>query len=929
MLPLQFLLLEDKLPDAEAIQSKLMDGGLDYELSRVKTWDSFVEALENRTFDLVLADYNNLLDFEGNASLDLVQSICPNVPFIFLSDTSGEETAIEALKRGATDYILKQRLERLVPSIQRALQEAQEQRDRSNSVLRQHGDRLREVAINLPNAAVFIVDRDLRYLLAEGAALQNADINPDDLVGKTLQEALDPALVSRYEPYYRQLLRGEPFGFEHSSHDRWYISHGKPLYNEQGEIDSALVVSYDITDRKQAEAVLRHSEARLRLMVESAKEYAIFTLDLNGFVTSWNSGAERLLGYEETEAVGRDGRFIFTPEDNVQGKADREIQIALSEGQAENERWHMRKDGSRFWASGLVMPLQTEEGEPQGLIKIMQDKTHQRQSTERFQLLYDTTRDLLATEEPLLLMSNLFENLSAQLDLHHYYNYIVEEKDNRRVLHLKSYGGIPEEMAQSIEWLEFGQYPCGLVAQEEQQIVFDRAQLSTYPDAESLRAMEVTAYAGQPLIVQGRLLGVLSFASQTRSSFTTEEIDLLQSTCEQIAIAIERTNLTKSIQQQAEQLQRVNRIKDEFLAVLSHELRSPLNPILGWSRLLQSRKFDATRHNEALATIERNAKLQLQLVEDLLDISRIIQGKLSLQVAPVNLTYVISAAIETVRLAAESKKIQIRLDLGDSNPAIMGDSARLQQVVWNLLTNAVKFSPGNEQVKVELRQIDQWAQIRVIDKGKGIHRNFLPHVFEHFRQEDGSTTRKFGGLGLGLAIVQQIVEMHGGTVRVESQGENQGATFIVQLPLMSQMPPSSPEPTSVPTNTAAPLDQVKVLLVDDDRDTREYQAFLLQQNGATVTSVDCGVALLTALTEFVPDVIISDVGMAEMDGYTLMQQIRALPPDQGGMIPAIAVTAYATEIDQKKAQQAGFQSHITKPVEPNALIEKIISLIDR
>jgi PAS domain S-box-containing protein len=925
MLPLQFLLLEDKLSDAEAIQSKLTDGGLDYELSRVRTWDSFVKALENRTFDLVLADYD-FPDFEDNASLDLVQSICPDIPFIFLSDIPGEETAIEALKRGATDYVLKQRMERLVPSIQRALQA---QRDRPKPVIGQHEVRLRDVATNLPNAAIFIVDRDLRYVLAEGAALQNADISPDDLVGKTLREALDPDMASRYEPCYRQLLRGETFALEHCSHDRWYISHGKPLYNEQGEIDSALVVSYDITDRKQSEAVLHQSEARLRLMVESAKEYAIFTLDLNGFVTSWNSGAERLLGYQEAEVIGRHGRFMFTPEDNAQGKADREIQVALSEGKAENERWHVRKDGSRFWGSGLVMPLQAEEDDQQGLVKIMQDKTHQRQSAERFQLLYDTTRDLLATEEPLLLMNNLFNKLSAQLELHSYYNYIVEEKDNRQVLHLRSYDGISEEMAKSIEWLEFGECPCGLVAQEQQQIVFDRVQLSSYPYAEVLRSRELSAYAGQPLIVQGRLLGVLSFSSRTRSSFTTEEIDLLQSTCEQVAIAIERTNLTKSVQQQAEQLQRVNRIKDEFLAVLSHELRSPLNPILGWSRLLQSRKFDATRHNEALATIERNAKLQLQLVEDLLDISRIIQGKLSLQVAPVNLTYVISAAIETVRLAAESKKIQIKLDLGDSNPAIMGDSARLQQVVWNLLTNAVKFSPGNEQVKVELRQIDQWAQIRVMDKGKGIHRNFLPHVFEHFRQEDGSTTRKFGGLGLGLAIVRQIVEMHGGTVRVESQGENQGATFIVQLPLMSQMPPSFSEPTSAPTNTETPLDQVKVLIVDDDRDTREYQAFLLQQNGATVTSVDCGVALLTALTEFVPDVIISDVGMAEMDGYTLMQQVRALPPDQGGTIPAIAVTAYATEIDQKKAQQAGFQSHITKPVEPDVLIEKIVGLLDR
>jgi signal transduction histidine kinase len=257
-------------------------------------------------------------------------------------------------------------------------------------------------------------------------------------------------------------------------------------------------------------------------------------------------------------------------------------------------------------------------------------------------------------------------------------------------------------------------------------------------------------------------------------------------TAKQVAdLAKQAAEAARVIAEQAkEEAEAANRVKDEFLAVLSHELRSPLNPILGWTRLLQNGKLDAARQTEALRTIERNAKLQMQLIEDLLDISSIMRGKLSLTIAPVSFTFVISAAVETVRLAAEAKDIQITLDLDTVIAPVCGDAARLQQAVWNLLSNAIKFTPNSGHVTVELRQLNGLAQIRVIDTGKGINPQFLPHVFEYFRQEDGSTTRKFGGLGLGLAIVRQIVEMHGGTVRAESQGEGQGATFIVQLPTM-------------------------------------------------------------------------------------------------------------------------------------------------
>ncbi|MBW4662171.1 MAG: PAS domain-containing protein [Drouetiella hepatica Uher 2000/2452] len=389
----------------------------------------------------------------------------------------------------------------------------------------------------------------------------------------------------------------------------------------------------------------------------------------------------------------------------------------------------------------------------------------------------------------------------------------------------------------------------------------------------------------------------------------------------------EREQLLEREQAARETAERANRIKDEFLAVLSHELRSPLNPILGWSKLLQQGKLDETRQREALATIERNAKLQTQLIDDLLDISRIMQGKLSLTVTPVSLTFVITAAVETVQLAAEAKNIQILLDLATATSLVSGDAARLQQVVWNLLTNAVKFTPNGGQVTIELRQLDQLAQICVTDTGKGIDPQFLPHVFEYFRQADATTTRKFGGLGLGLAIVRQIVEMHGGTVWAESEGENQGATFTVQLPLNLQARSIEPESPHDGTLAETPLGNLQILLVDDDADTREFQAFLLEQSGAKVTAVASGVEALQALDRFIPHVLVSDVGMAEMDGYMLIRQIRSRPHNKGSNLPAIALTAYARDLDRQQLLQAGFQQHLAKPVEPEVLVREIAKLL--
>lgn len=391
---------------------------------------------------------------------------------------------------------------------------------------------------------------------------------------------------------------------------------------------------------------------------------------------------------------------------------------------------------------------------------------------------------------------------------------------------------------------------------------------------------------------------------------------------------VEREQLLQQTQVAKEAAETANRIKDEFLAVLSHELRSPLNPILGWTRMLQTGRLNAPQTQQALATIERNAALQAQLIEDLLDISRILRGKLVLNVVSVDLASIIRAALETIRLAAEAKNIQIQTMFEGTRWRVSGDVARLQQVVWNLLSNAVKFTPEQGRVEIRLSEVGHHAQIEVSDTGKGISAEFLPYVFERFRQEDGSTTRQFGGLGLGLAIVQQIVELHGGTVNVSSPGEHQGATFTVTLPLEQIESPSLPNSDELFAIAHASLVGIHVLIVDDEPDARDFQAFVLEQRGANVTVVDSAIAALQQLNQVMPDVLLSDIGMPNMDGYTLMQLIRSRPPEQGGMIPAIALTAYVGELNQRKAIESGFQKHFAKPVAPDLLIQAIADLVN-
>ncbi len=396
-----------------------------------------------------------------------------------------------------------------------------------------------------------------------------------------------------------------------------------------------------------------------------------------------------------------------------------------------------------------------------------------------------------------------------------------------------------------------------------------------------------------------------------------------------------RKQLEKELREQAESLNRANTIKDEFLAIVSHELRTPLNAILGWSQILRGRKLNETIVSSALETIERNARTQVKLIEDLLDISRIIRGKFHLNIRPVNLVPVIRAAIDSVELAAIAKNIEILTILDESTSLVSGDSDRVQQILWNLLSNAIKYTPKNGRVEVRLEYVSSNAKITVSDTGQGIHPDFLPYVFDRFRQEERATIRHYGGLGLGLAIVRQLVEMHGGTVVANSPGEGQGATFTVQLPLMAAciVPTEAAPQPSITEETAsfglpASLSDVDVLVVDDEADTRELLTVVLESAGANVRTAASVNEAMQVIQQSHPDVLISDVGMPGQDGYALIRQVREIESEQLGTLRAIALTAYAREEDSRQLLNAGFQLHLPKPVEPAVLVAAVASQIE-
>ncbi len=846
-------------------------------------------------------------------------------------------------------------------------------------------------------------------------------IHPDDRarVANAVSAALDPRSSGTYEIDYRIVWS--------DGTEQWVLANGQAQFEGEGVARRPvgfLGTALNITDRKQLEATLRHSEQRYRSLIEATSQIIWDTRAEGEFVTE-QPGWSAFTGQTFDELKGWGWLNAVHPDDQAHTKQVWLTAVALST-LYEVEHRLRRHDGMYRHMSVRAVPVFEEDGTVREWIGIHTDVTDRKQAEEALQQR-DAELRLITNTVPVLIsfidseQRYRFNNQKYEEWFGHPASEIYG-KSQREVLGEAAYatirpyvervlageqvtfesqipdrdGGSRYIDATYIPQFDSHRAVVGFVAlvsdisdavaaatqrkraeAEQQKLI---TLIDNSPDFIGIASMDGQ---GQYLNPAGRAMVGLDSLKQVQQitvidCFLPEDQAFVQEhilptvlrdgtwrgeyrfrhfqTGEAIAVdynqfvikepqtgeligfatvtrdirdrklaEAEREQLLAREQAAREQAETANRIKDEFLAVLSHELRSPLNPILGWSRLLQDRKLDEKRTAYALETIERNAKLQVQLIDDLLDVARILRGKLSLQVAPVNLATTITAALETVRLAAQAKSIQIQTILPPDVGRVLGDSGRLQQVIWNLLSNAVKFTPQGGRVELRLEQIDTHAQITVSDTGKGIHPDFLPHVFEYFRQADSATTRQFGGLGLGLAIVRQIVELHGGTVQAASPGVGQGATLTVKFPLMlhqSAIPQQVRE-----SKPLSGLQGIKVLVVEDTTDMRKYITFVLEQEGATVVAVATATEALTALAQFQPEVLVSDIGMPEMDGYMLMRHIRAMPPEQGGQILAIALTAYAVEINQHQALEAGFQHHLAKPVEPHELAKVILNLL--
>jgi two-component system CheB/CheR fusion protein len=539
-----------------------------------------------------------------------------------------------------------------------------------------------------------------------------------------------------------------------------------------GPVLACVAAFWDITARRRAATKLHESEDRLRLLIESAVDYAIFTTGPDGRITSWNTGAERLLGWTESEALGMPGAKIFTPEDRATGQPEREMRTAVEQGCAADERFHIRKDGSRFWASGSLTALPGADGKVRGFAKIMRDHTERREAQKRIE---DALRS-----------------------------------------------------------------------------------------SEALRAA-------------------------------------------------------------AEQ---ANRAKDEFISTVSHELRTPLNTIRLWSKMLGSGKVPHENWGDGIRSVERAAITQQQLIDDLLDVSRMATGKLRLNIQPTRLQDAIDGAVEAVRPMATARGVQLDAHLDEKIGVVRGDPERVQQVLWNLLANAIKFTPEGGQIDLTAVRAGDVVELRVTDTGIGIRPEFLPYVFERFRQAEAITMRTHTGLGLGLAIAKQLVELHGGTITAASEGEGRGAVFTVRLPMPRLRKPLDDSASVAADPEQARFDGLRVLLVEDDPATREATQRLLEMHGVQVSVAESAQVAHDTYAVDRPKLLICDIGLPGEDGFSLVRRLRQLEADQDlPRVGALALTAFAREEDQKHALDAGFDRHLPKPIDPDVLLTTIAEMV--
>ncbi|MBE9228212.1 PAS domain-containing protein [Phormidium sp. LEGE 05292] len=774
-------------------------------------------------------------------------------------------------------------------------------------------------------------------------------VHPDDLA--ETETALQTALQERtdFHHEYRTLWA------DGSIH--WTEARGHYTYNIYGKPTRMIGVLIDITERKQVEQEreqLLERERIARTQAEAAQNQLKTIFETSPVGMAWLDSEQRFIAINEALAEING----LTREQHL-GHSVAEL-FAHIDAQIVKLFDRIYSTGNPFISPSLAINAPKRDDRQPGYYNVYYLPTKDSNDRVKDVLAYVldvTERVRLELAQSFLSEASavLASSLDYQTTLERVAKLAVPKLADWCAVHIVGENGAIEQIAVAhkdpakLEWAEQirHKYPLNREDPRGAALTLRTGESDLIPDIpdemlvqgardpehlEILRQVGFKSVMTVPLRTQSRILGVISFISaESGRSYNSTDLLLAEELAYRASLAIDNAQLYRVAQQDRTKAEAANRVKDEFLAVLSHELRSPLNPILGWTKILRTKRLDPAKAEQALETIERNAKLQAQLIEDLLDVSRILQGKIALNIARVNLAATIEAALETVKLAAEAKNIQIQIALNSLTGEVLGDTNRLQQVIWNLLSNAVKFTPAGGKVEVRLEQVGTMAQIQVKDTGKGITKEFLPYVFDYFRQEDGTTTRKFGGLGLGLAIVRHFVELHGGTVKADSRGANLGATFTVQLPIRNiEGRGVKTENTIFDIQDSAlstRLAGIQVLVVDDDADMRELAEFILTQSGAEVTTAASAAQALTRLNQSIPDLLVCDIGMPEMDGYSLIQQIRKCSPEQGGNIPAIALTAYAGEINQKQAIAAGFQIHLAKPVEPEQLVKAILQVV--
>ena len=668
----------------------------------------------------------------------------------------------------------------------------------------------------------------------------------------------------------------------------WYNS---ALYDEHGKLVSVLSLVLDITVATRIEEALRKSEAQYRLLFESNPQAMwVYDIETRRFLAVNNAAIHRY-GYSRAE-------FLTMTIEDIRPREDVEVlrrylKNANPPFNQAGEWRHQKKDGSiitveitsnrlDFEGRRAVIVLANEITERKAAEKAL------RESEDRYRDLVDNSHELICTHD---------------LEGH----VISVNPWAARVL------GYPQESLIGMNIRD------GLLPEYRDQ--FDKYIETVKTEGSARGVMKVRTASGE--------VRMWEYYNTLRTKGV--ETPIVR------GMAHDATERRQALQREKEariEAEEANRVKDEFLSTLSHELRTPLTAIMGWSNLLLHGDVDQSKHRQAIETIARNANSQCQLIDDLLEVSRIITGKLRLDFVGCELQPVVQAAAESLRPTAEAKGVKLRLSLTPNLGMVMGDRERLQQVVWNLVSNAVKFTPAGGEVTVRLDRINSHLEISVRDTGAGIHSDFLPHVFDRFRQADGSTTRAHGGLGLGLAIVRHLVELHGGEAVADSSGVGKGSTFIVRLPLMisveSQVHAEIDKNPRVSSDQAsASLDGLRVLIVDDEEDARELVSVMLTRSGAAMKCASCSSEAMEILESWRPDVLIADIGMPVEDGYGLIKRVRALPRERGGQIPALALTAYARTEDRARALSAGYQLHLSKPVDRVELAAVVARLAER